>query len=146
MYNTHLSKWFGNLKTRIFDFHLHLNWYDFSLFFSFLVNFTFAIAMATIKEHTMAGLNNSIGPIARNCPKWPSGNRICGLKLPAKLVFWQFGQQAFCCVKQLLTAHPIRSCFWEVICEVTVKFNQFLFVISMISSPLFSIWLYNHRP
>ena len=25
-----------------------------------------------------AGLNNPIGPIARNCPKWPSGNRICG--------------------------------------------------------------------
>ena len=36
-------------------------------------------------------LNNSIGPIARNCPKWPSGNHICGPKLPAKLIFWQFG-------------------------------------------------------
>ena len=40
-----------------------------------------------------AGLNNSIGPIVRNCPKWPSGNRICGPKFPAKLVSWKFGQQ-----------------------------------------------------
>ena len=87
-----------------------------------------------------AGLNNSIGPIARNCPKWPSSNRIYGLKLPAKLVFWKFGQQTFSCVKQLLTAHSIRSWFWEVICKVTVKL---LFIISMISSPLSSIWLYD---
>ena len=56
-----------------------------------------------------AGLNNSIGPIARNCPKWPSGNHICGPKLPAKLSFWKFGQQTFSCVKQLLIAHPMCS-------------------------------------
>ena len=90
-----------------------------------------------------AGLNNSIGPIARNCPKWPSGNRICGLKLPAKLVFWKVGQQTFCCIKQLLTAHPMLSWFWEVICKVTVKFNHYLFIISIIPSPLYSIWLYD---
>ena len=66
------------------------------------------------------GLNNSIGPIARNCPKWPSGNRICRLKLPAKLVLWKFGQQTFSCVKQLLTAHPMRSGFWGAFCKVNV--------------------------
>ena len=41
------------------------------------------------------GLNNSIGPTARYCPKWTSGNHICGPKMPAKLVFWKFGQQTF---------------------------------------------------
>ena len=59
--------------------------------------------------HKESGLNNSIGPIARNCPKWPSGNHICGPKLPAKLSFWKFGQQTFSCVKQLLIAHPMCS-------------------------------------
>ena len=33
--------------------------------------------------------------------------------------------------------------FWDVICKVTVKFNQFLFMISMISSPLYSISIYD---
>ena len=92
---------------------------------------------------SLPGLNNSIGPIARNCSKWLSGNRICGPKLPAKLVFWKFWQQTFFCIKHQLTVHPMRSWFWEVICKVTIKVNQFLFVISMISSPLYSIWLYD---
>ena len=33
------------------------------------------------------GRNNSIGLMAQNCLKWSSGNRICGSKLPTKLVF-----------------------------------------------------------
>ena len=82
-----------------------------------------------------AGLNNSIGPIARNCPKWPSGNHICGPKLPAKLVFWKFGQQTFSCVNQLLTAHPTRSRFWEAFYHLVL--NHFLFMVSMTSSPLY---------
>ena len=95
------------------------------------------------RETWISGLNKSIGPIARNWPKWPSGNRICGLKLPTKLVVWNFRQQTFSCIKQLLTAHPMRSWFWEVICKVTVRFNQFLLMISLISSALYSIWLYD---
>ena len=86
-------------------------------------------------QHGEAGLNNSIGPIARNCPKWPSGNHICGPKLPTKLVFWKFGQQTFSCVNQLLTAHPMRSRFWEAFCHLVS--NQLLFMVSMISSPLY---------
>ena len=46
----------------------------------------------SIIRRALSGLKNSIGPIARYCPKWPSGNRIWGPKLPAKLVFWKFGQ------------------------------------------------------
>ena len=91
----------------------------------------------------IAGLNNSIGPIAWNCPKWPSGNHICGPTLPAKLAIWKFGQQTVSCVKQLIIAHAMRSWFWEVICKVTVMFNHFLFMISMISSPLYSLWLHD---
>ena len=86
------------------------------------------------------GLNNSIGPIAQNCPKWPSGNHICGPKLPAKLLFWKFGQQTFSCVKQLLTAHPMRSWFWEVFWKVThLVLNQLLLIVSMISSSLYLV-------
>ena len=54
-----------------------------------------------------SSLNNSIGPIARNCLKWPSGNPICWPKWPAKLVFWKPGKQTFSCIKQLLTAHTL---------------------------------------
>ena len=66
-----------------------------------------------------------------------------GRSCPAKLVFWKFGQQTFFCIKHQLSVHPMRSWVWEVICKVTIKVNQFLFVISMISSPLYSIWLYD---
>ena len=38
------------------------------------------------------GLNNSIGPIARDCPKWPSGKCICVLSCPPNLDGWTFGQ------------------------------------------------------
>ena len=69
----------------------------------------------------LSGLNNSIGPIARNYPKWPSSNHICGPKLPAKLVFWKFGQQTFSCINQLLThCTPYALLIWEGFCKVTV--------------------------
>ena len=41
------------------------------------------------------GLNNSIGPIARDCPKWPSGKSICVLSCPPDLDGWTFGQPIF---------------------------------------------------
>ena len=45
-----------------------------------------------------SGLNNSIGPIARNCP---SGNRICGPKLPVKLLILKVrATQTFSVIKQ----------------------------------------------
>ena len=71
------------------------------------------LKMSSGKWRPCSGLNNSIGPIARNCPNWPSGNHICGPKLPAKLLFWKFGQQTFSCVKQLLTAHPMLH-YWSL--------------------------------
>ena len=43
----------------------------------------------------LAGLNNSIGPIARDCPKWPSGNGICVRSCPPNLCGWIFGQPIF---------------------------------------------------
>ena len=55
----------------------------------------------TRKMFPFAGLNNSIGPIARNCPKWPSGNRICGPKLPVKLLILKIrATQTFSVIKQ----------------------------------------------
>ena len=55
------------------------------------------------------GLNNTIGPIAQNCLKWPLGNRICGSKLPAKLVFWK-------CRQQMLPA--LNSCSLHTLCAL----------------------------
>ena len=41
--------------------------------------------------------------------------------------------------------HLMRCWFWKVFCkcEMTVMLNQLLFMISMISSPLYSAWLYD---
>ena len=80
-----------------------------------------------------AGLNNSIGPIARNCPEWPSGTVFVGRSCPPNLYLENSGNKCYTPCAFFL--------FWEVICKVTVKFNQFLFMISMISSPLYSVWL-----
>ena len=88
---------------------------------------------------TPSGINNSICPIARNCPQWPSGNHICGPKLPAKLVFWKFGQQTFSCVNQLLTAHPMRSRFWGVL-SLSVE-STFVYGLNDLISIVF--WLYD---
>ena len=93
-----------------------------------------------------AGLNNSIGPIARNCPKWPPGNHICGPKLPAKLAFKKFGQQTFSCVHQLLTQcapYALLILRDVVQSDCYLVLNQLLFMISMILSPLHLIWLYD---
>ena len=94
---------------------------------------------------TTAGLNNPIGPIARNCPKWPSGNHICGPKLPAKLVFWKFGQQTFSCVNQLLnhcTPYTLLILRGVLQSDCHLVLNQVLFMIPTISSPLYLVWLY----
>ena len=59
--------------------------------------FVYANVLALLWAPNMSGLNNSIGPIAWNCPKWRWTTvfvgRSCRPKLPAKLVFWNFGQQ-----------------------------------------------------
>ena len=91
------------------------------------------------------GLNNPIGPIARNFPKWPSGNHICGPKLPAKLVFWKFGQQTFSCVNQLLnhcTPYTLLILRGVLQSDCHSVLNQVLFMIPTISSPLYLVWLY----
>ena len=52
-------------------------------------------------------LNNPIGPIARNCPKWPLGNRICLLELPDKHVCLKIRATHFLCTK--LKRHPMHA-------------------------------------
>ena len=93
-----------------------------------------------------SGLINSIGPIARNCPKWPSGNHICGPKLPAKLAFWKFEQETFSCVNQLLThctPYALLILRGVLQSDCYLVLNQLLFMVSMILSPLQLIWLYD---
>ena len=48
-----------------------------------------------LENQVITGLNNSIGPIARDCPKWPSGKSICVLSCPPNLDGWTFGQPIF---------------------------------------------------
>ena len=98
------------------------------------------------KIYSNSGLNNSIGPIALNCPKWPSGNHICGPKLPAKLVFWKFGQQTFSCANHCSTHCTPYALFilrGVVQSDCHLVLNQLLFMISMISFPLYLIWFYD---
>ena len=86
---------------------LRLGWNGQGVLLSYFLDTWFMVSGIT-------GLNNSIGPIARNCPKRPSGNNIYWPKLPAKPVFWKFGQQTFSCV------NPMCSWLWDVFCKVTV--------------------------
>ena len=54
-------------------------------------------------------LNNSMGPMARNCPKWPSGNRICGRSCPPNLYFDNSGNKRFSASNSFsLAARPMR--------------------------------------
>ena len=88
-----------------------------------------------------AGLNNSIGPIARNDRRTTV---IVGRSCPPNLVYENLGNKRFPASNSCSgTAQLVRSLFWELFCKVTAMLNQLLFTISMLSSSLFSIFLYD---
>ena len=94
------------------------------------------------------GLNNSIGPIARNCPKLPEmtvgqphlsaeiARKTCIMKIRATNVFLR--QTAAHCTSYALWI--LRGVLQS---ECHLVLNQLLFVVAMISSPLYLVWLYD---
>ena len=87
---------------RIFIIKKTQGWCNFimerSIFCSLPIKY-WDICYKRLKENIKAlpGLNNSIGPIARDCPKWPSGNGICVRSCLPNLCGWTFGQPFFLC-------------------------------------------------
>ena len=67
----------------------------------------FKINLQTDDRSISSGLNNSIGPIARNCPKWPSGNGIYVRSCPPNLCGWIFGQPIFFLCQTIAHYPPI---------------------------------------
>ena len=67
---------------------------------------------------------------------------IVGRSCPPNLFFENSGNKRFP-TSNSCTAQLMCSWFWEVFCEVTAMLDQLLFTISMISSSLFSILLYD---
>ena len=81
-----------------------------------------------------SGLNNSIGPIARDCPKWPSGNGICVRSCPPNLCGWIFGQPIFSVPNYCSIPTNNGSAKWFSYWTTSVL------ILSMISYPLCSIY------
>ena len=95
---------------------------------------------ACMNSRLKSGLNNSIGPIARNCPKCPSGNSIRIWSCPPNLYSWTFGQPIFFLCQLQLTARPWRS-LNLIVLQNYFRIGQLWYVsiLSMISDPLCSI-------
>ena len=79
----------------------------------------------------ITGLNNSIGPIVRNCPKLTEVARQTRiLKIRATNVF----------LRQPYVLLIVRGVLQ---CNCHLVLNQLLFMVSVIPSPLYLLWLYD---
>ena len=87
-----------------------------------------------LRKVWQSGLNNSIGPIARDCPKWPSGNCICVRSCPPNLCGWIFGQPIFF-LYQTTAQYPLTMVLQKILYWTTS-----MLILSMISYPLYSIY------
>ena len=95
------------------------------------------------------GLNNCIGPIALNCLKWASGNRVGGLKFPTNLCalkiqpahFFQRQADTYCTPMTL----DFEESWWLSAKWPDILKNIYQCVHDMISSPLHSTtwWSWN---
>ena len=81
-----------------------------------------------------AGLNNSIGPIARDCPIWLLGNDICVRSCPPNLCGWIFGQPIFSVPNYCSIPTNNSSAKWFS------YWTTSMLILSMISYPLCSIY------
>ena len=98
-------------------------------------------------HRSYAGLNNSIGPIARNCPKWPSGNGIYVRSCPPNLCGWTFGQPIFsvpnyCSLptnNDSVKEHLCRSCAWcHIQCLLFIIYLDHIIIIVLV--PALKYW------
>ena len=90
---------------------------------------------------SLTGLNNSIGPIPRDCPKWPSGNDISLRSCPPYLYSWIFGQlfgPLFVCQ---ITGHYPPAAIVNFIGSSSTKWFSYW----MISVPILSRISYPNR-
>ena len=93
--------------------------------------FVHANVLALLWAPNMSGLNNSIGPIAWNCPKWRWATIFVGRSCPPNLCFEISGNKRF----------PMRYWFWEVL---AMKIIQPSSLSSYFSVVVCLRWLYHH--
>ena len=126
--NPPVTKYMSKTKKQIFRYWHSRAWILFQKrFWSFLISCEHYLC-------SFSGLNNSIGPIARDCPKWPSGDCIYVRSCPPNLCGWIFGQPIFF-LYQTTAQYPLTMVLQKILYWTTS-----MLILSMISYPLYSIY------